>query len=42
MIDIKQPYIQVDSINNQKLTVKWKELDGEDSVYIYIKDGKKT
>ena len=32
--------IQVDSINNQRLTVKWKENDGEDAVYIYIKDGK--
>ena len=34
--------IQVDSINNQRLTVKWDELDGEDAVYIYKKDGKKT
>lgn len=32
--------IQVDSINNQRLTVKWKENDGEDAVYIYKKDGK--
>ena len=34
--------IQVDSINNQRLTVKWDELDGEDAVYIYKKDEKKT
>ena len=26
--------IQVDSINNQRLTVKWNEIDGEDAVYI--------
>ena len=32
--------IQVDAINNQRLTVKWKENDGEDAVYIYKKDGK--
>ena len=32
--------IQVDSINNQRLTVKWREKDGEDAVYIYKKDGK--
>ena len=32
--------IQVDSINNQRLTVKWKDNDGEDAVYIYKKDGK--
>ena len=34
--------IQVDSINNQRLTVKWNEIDGEDAVYIYKKNGKKT
>tara|TARA_Y100001970_G_scaffold99342_2_gene124951 strand:- start:638 stop:1201 length:564 start_codon:yes stop_codon:yes gene_type:complete len=34
--------IQVDSINNQRLTVKWSEFDGEDAVYIFKKDGKKT
>ena len=32
--------IQVDSINNQRLTVRWKENDGEDAVYIYKKDEK--
>ena len=31
---------QVDAINNQRVTVKWKEIDGEDSVYLYIKNGK--
>ncbi len=31
---------QVDSINNQRVTVKWKEIDGEDSVYLYIKNDK--
>ena len=34
--------IQVDSINNQRLTVKWNEVDGEDAVYIYKKNEKKT
>tara|TARA_B100000886_G_scaffold114116_1_gene76754 strand:+ start:165 stop:725 length:561 start_codon:yes stop_codon:yes gene_type:complete len=32
--------IQVDSINNQRLTVKWRENDGEDAVYIYKRNGK--
>ena len=31
---------QVDAINNQRVSVKWKETDGEDSVYLYIKNGK--
>ena len=31
---------QVDAINYQRVTVKWKEIDGEDSVYLYIKNGK--
>jgi len=34
--------IQVDSINNQRLTVKWKDIDGEDAVYIYRKNEKNT
>ena len=34
--------IQVDSINNQRLTVKWKGIDGEDAVYIYRKNEKNT
>jgi len=29
---------QVDAINNEKVVVKWAENDGEDSVYIEIKD----
>jgi pyrimidine operon attenuation protein/uracil phosphoribosyltransferase len=29
---------QVDAINNEKVLVKWKEKDGEDAVYIEVKD----
>lgn len=29
---------QVDAINNEKVLVKWKEKDGEDAVYIELKD----
>lgn len=29
---------QVDAINNQTVSVKWMENDGEDAVYLHIKD----
>ena len=29
---------QVDAINNEKVLVKWKEKDGEDAVYIEVKN----
>lgn len=29
---------QVDAINNEKVLVKWKEKDGEDAVYIEVKE----
>lgn len=32
---------QVDAINDQRVMVKWKETDGEDSVYLYIKNNGK-
>ena len=32
---------QVDAINDQRVIVKWKETDGEDSVYLYIKNNGK-
>jgi hypothetical protein len=31
----------VDAINDQRVIVKWKENDGEDSVHLYIKNNDK-